>query len=77
MKISELLSKVGDEHIKVQQLMSDMTAGNIGKRGATITFATDSGFVSEYNKCLALGGSTSHVGLVVWIPADRLQEARK
>ena len=76
MKISELISKVGDENIKVQQLLTDFTAGNIGKKGATLTFATDSGFVSEYNRCAALGGSPSHVGLVVWIPADRLHAAR-
>jgi hypothetical protein len=77
MKLSELLAKVGDEHLKVQQLMTDMTAGNVGKKGATITFASDSGFVSEYNKCIALGGTPSHTGLVVWIPTDRLEDARK
>lgn len=76
MKISELIAAVGDDNIIVQQLLTDFTAGSVGKKGATLTFATDSGFVSEYNKCAVLGGQPSHIGLVVWIPADKIRAAK-
>lgn len=74
MKISELIAKIGDEHVKVQTLAENMTCGSITRNGGKITFATSAEFVSEMNRAAILGGKPSHVGLVVWLPRERLPE---
>lgn len=71
MKLSELILAVGDENVAFQNL--DRSAHSIDKTksGTKITFYTDAVQAEEW-----LGnGQTKKLGLVVWLPRDRVYEA--
>ncbi len=70
MSLTAILAKIGDTNITVQNLVTDMTAGNVGKKGATITFATDPTFVAQLNKCAVLGETPQKIGLVIWVDSS-------
>lgn len=73
MKLSALIAAVGDEHIGVQSLSTDAVSYDYGrKKGATITFATDSARVQEM-----LTGQPKYVGMVIWIPKDKIPDEVK
>lgn len=74
MKLSELIAHVGDDAVKVQNLQGDFVGSNNGPKGATITFATDPVHVSQLAKAAMLGTKPDHVGLVLWLPRNRLPE---
>jgi hypothetical protein len=68
MKLSELIAHVGDEHIKIQNVLDSATEVKMRKGGDTqITFLTNAITATE----VALN-STSKVGLVIWLPKERL-----
>lgn len=68
--ISELVARVGDENIQVQNIGHNMTAANNGKKMATITFATSPEHCQQMMR-LGAGIKSSIVGLVLWMPADK------
>lgn len=64
--IGELVTKVGDGAIKIQNL--DVSATNLDyskKKGTTITFCTEMPITPD---------GTEALGLVLWLPRDRVKE---
>lgn len=70
MKLSELILAVGDEHVVFQNLLNDARSIDKTKDGTKITFYTDAIQAEE-----ALFGETKKIGLVVWLPRDRVDAA--
>ncbi len=71
--IIELLTRIGEEHIRLQNLVESATNFASRKRGHTaITFLTQE---MEPNEIAA--GNPRNVGLVLWLPADRVKAARE
>ena len=63
----ELLTKIGDDNIKFQNLDSCAISLNYDhKKGSKITFGTD--------EPITLDG-TERLGLVLWLPRDKVAEA--
>lgn len=73
MKLSELIQHVGDEHVQLQNLDESLIKARTATNDGEITFATDKSKVIER----AVGRKTSHIGLVVWLPRDRLPESMR
>lgn len=68
MKLSELISQVGDENIKVQNLFESMTAAKLLRSGATeIAFGT-----TEVSTTEIMLDTSDKIGLVIWIPKNKL-----
>jgi hypothetical protein len=73
MKMSELILAVGDENVTVQNLLNDADSVEKTKVGTRIVFYTDAIQAEE----LLGGGQTKKIGLVVWLPRDRVDAAVK
>lgn len=73
MKLSELIQHVGDEHVQIQNLDNSLIKAKTAATDGEITFATDKSKVIER----AVGKKPSHVGLVVWLPRERLPESMR
>lgn len=71
MKMSELILAVGDENITIQNLLNDAQSIDKTKHGTKITFYTDAIQAEE----LLGDGKTKKVGLVLWLPRDRVDAA--
>jgi hypothetical protein len=71
MKMSELILAVGDENVVFQNLLNDAHSVDKTKHGTKITFYTNSIQAEE----LFGGGQTKKIGLVVWLPRDRVDAA--
>lgn len=71
MKMSELILAVGDENVSFQNLLNDAQSIDKTKAGTKITFYTDAIQAEE----LLLGGKTKKLGLVLWLPRDRVDAA--
>ena len=71
MKISELILAVGDDHVVFQNLLNDAQSVDKTKAGTKITFYTDQVQAEE----LMHGGKPKKIGLVVWLPQDRVDAA--
>jgi hypothetical protein len=69
MKLSELIAKVGDENVKFQNLDLDIVKAGITSAGGQICFATDERHVIERTQTES---ATSYLGLVLWIPRNKL-----
>lgn len=66
MSLSKIISEVGDEHVLVQCLTDAWKNAKTNRKGiTTITFQTDAVTLSD----LLFG---SKIGLVIWIPKERL-----
>lgn len=74
MDILELIQKAGVENVKVQPLQRAFKEMIQHKHDAEITFFTDKAMASELAKASVLGTQTSHVGLVLWVPASALPD---
>lgn len=72
MKMSELILAVGDEHVIFQNLLNDAQSIDKTKHGTKITFYTNAIQAEE----LLGGGKTKKIGLVLWLPRDRVDAAR-
>jgi len=73
MKMSELILAVGDENVVFQNLLNDAHTVDKTKHGTKVTFYTDQVQAEEL-----IGGdsaSTKKLGLVVWLPRDRVNAA--
>lgn len=71
MKMSELILAVGDENVVFQNLLNDVRTIDKTKAGTKITFYTDAIQAEE----LLNGGQTKKIGLVLWLPRDRVDAA--
>lgn len=72
MKISELIAAVGDENVRFQNLNNDAWGIDKTSKGTKITFYTDGVQAEEF---LAGSGTTKNIGLVVWLPRDKVNAA--
>lgn len=73
LKLSELVASVGDENIKLQNLLDSLDAATTTKKNGTkISFFTDQITPTEIMR-----GSETVVGLVIWLPKDRVNAAIK
>ncbi len=74
--IIELLTRIGEENIKLQNLVESATNFALrGKRGhqeTAITFLTDQMTPDEIFR-----KQPRHVALVLWLPTDLVEAARK
>lgn len=71
MRMSELILAVGDENLKFQNLDRDAHTIDKTKSGTKITFYTD-GLQAEE---LISGGKSKNIGLVLWLPRDKVDAA--
>jgi hypothetical protein len=71
MKMSELIATVGDDHVQFQNLLNDAQSIDKTKHGTKITFYTGAIQVEE----LMGGGKPKNMGLVLWLPQDRVDAA--
>jgi hypothetical protein len=70
MKLSDLIAAVGDENVVLQNLDIDAASIDKTKDGTKITFYTGAIQAEEY-----LTGKPKKLGLVVWLPRDRVADA--
>lgn len=70
MKLSELIEHVGDDNVQVQWIRESFVSAESRKGDGEITFATDGGKVIGFTE----GNDSEFVGLVVWLPRQRLPE---
>lgn len=71
MGIIELLTRIGEPHIRTQLLMASLTNARTRLRGDTLlTFGTNQITATDIAR-----GTYPMVGLVVWIPALRVEHA--
>ena len=70
MKMSELILAVGDENVKFQNLLNAAQSVEKTKVGTKITFYTDAIQAEE-----VLFGPAKMMGLVLWLPKDRVDAA--
>ena len=69
--IIELLTRIGEEHVFVQNVVENMTNITTDKRGVSkVTFVTPKLTAGE------VMGEPQHVGLVLWLPADLVKKAQ-
>lgn len=71
MKMSDLILAVGDDNVVFQNLLNDAHAIDKTKQGTKITFYTDAIQAEE----MLCGGKTKKIGLVLWLPRDRVDAA--
>jgi len=71
MKMSELILAVGDDSVVFQNLLNDAQSIDKTKAGTRITFYTDAIQAEE----LLNGGKTKKMGLVLWLPRDKVEAA--
>lgn len=74
MNIIELIQKAGPENIKVQNVASSLVAMKRKAQDAEITFATEHAMASAAAR-ESEGIPGTHVGLIVWIPRDKITPA--
>lgn len=74
MKLSELIAHIGDENIFVQNLATNMKSAKAAmkNRDAEITFVTSDDKVLD-----RMIGKPRFVGLVVWLPVDKMPDGYK
>lgn len=68
MKLTEFLEKIGNENLAVQVLHDSVVSEKKTKQDIEVTFAT------EFKNTQLLGDS-KRVGIVVWMDADKYNEA--
>jgi hypothetical protein len=71
MSIIELIQKAGEANVVVQPVASSLIAMNRKKADAEITVATSHEMASAVSR-EAEGIPGTHVGLIVWIPRDKI-----
>ena len=72
MKTSELIIAVGDEHVVLQNLLNDAESIDKTKHGTKIAFYTNQ---VQAEEVLAGTDKTHMVGLVLWLPRDKVDAA--
>lgn len=70
--IIELLTRIGEDNVRLQNLLETATNFASRKRGFTaITFLT-----KEMTPSQVMSGKPDKVGLVVWLPTDLVEKAK-
>lgn len=73
LKLSELIAVVGDDNIKLQNLLESLdSATTTKKNGTKLSFFTDQITPTEIMR-----GTQTVVGLVIWLPKDKVAAALK
>jgi hypothetical protein len=70
MKLSELIQYIGDDHVELQTMARSLVRASIKKKDGEVTFAAD----REKVAAMCGVGKPTHMGLVLWLPIDRLPE---
>ena len=70
MTLTEFLEKIGNENLAVQVLHDSVVSERKTKQDIELTFATEF-------KNTQISGQSSRVGIVVWMDADKYNEAIK
>ena len=71
--IIELLTRIGEENVRLQNLLESATNFQARKQGTTaITFLTNQMHTTE-----VVHGPPKMMGLVLWLPADLVEKARR
>lgn len=70
MTLTEFFEKIGNENLAVQVLHNSVISEKKTKQDIEITFATET-------KNTQLLSASKRVGIVVWMDADKYNEARK
>lgn len=70
MTLTEFLGKIGNENLAIQILHDSVISEKKTKEDIEVTFATES-------KNTQLLGKSKRVGIVVWMDADKYNEAIK
>lgn len=72
MSITELITKVGAENIVLQNIGNDCVDLKVNKHCGVITFNTDKAKVQDLMSASMTGSRTKFVGLILWIPRDKI-----
>ena len=70
MTLTEFLEKIGNENLSIQVLHDSVVSEKKTKQDIEVTFATEF-------KNTQISGKSSRVGIVVWMDADKYNEAIK
>lgn len=70
MTLTEFLEKIGNENLAIQVLHDSVVSERKTKQDIELTFATEF-------KNTQISGQSSRVGIVVWMDADKYNEAIK
>lgn len=70
MTLTEFLEKIGNENLVIQVLHDSIISESKTKQDIEVTFATET-------KNTQLFGKSKRVGIVVWMDADKYNEAIK
>lgn len=70
MTLTEFLEKIGNENLAIQVLHDSVVSERKTKQDIELTFATEL-------KNTQISGQSSRVGIVVWMDADKYNEAIK
>ena len=70
MKLSELIQHIGADNVEIQTISSSLIRANLKAKDGEVTFATDREKVSA----ICGVGKQTHMGLILWLPIDRLPE---
>lgn len=70
MTLTEFLGKIGNENLAIQVLHDSVVSERKTKQDIELTFATEF-------KNTQISGQSSRVGIVVWMDADKYNEAIK
>lgn len=70
MTLTEFLEKIGNENLKIQVLHDSIVSERKTKNDIEITFATENGNSQILSK-------NNRVGIVVWMDAEKYNEAIK
>lgn len=71
--ILELIRRVGEEHVGIQNVVQHLAGAQMRKGGVTeLAF-----FTREVSATELMLGTQSKIGLVVWLPKDRVEQAHR
>jgi len=70
MKLSEIIARVGDENIQLQNLQRDLVSVDTGKKDGKITFTTERSKTLNLAACCVNGDKPQFTGLVLWLPTE-------
>lgn len=73
MKISDLILAVGDDNVKIQNLLEAAETVNKTKHGTQIVFFTNE--VQAEELLFGHHSQTKNIGLVLWLPRDKVEAA--
>lgn len=77
MKLSELIARVGDDNIKLQNLMHSSPDIQKLKKDSRISFYTDHEKAGDLMQQAVLGTAGKWTALIIWLPTDKLPGQEK